>query len=277
MANITTEEFYQKIVENAFDKTSYTQELEGNGGKVTFVKGSKVVKVQVIETEGAVTDHDPTNTLAQNISKVKNSSTRVNSYTMDQMKDIMQFIDKTYLEMTNSAITASSILDAIYCEQIVPMIDAYRLGVLATIATTHSQVVEATTNGMKDLHNARKFLVNARLNSNMIGFVSTDTAGSIFMSGAIPPSTTGLEQSLRKGDIGMLLGIKIKEVPVDILPTKVGAVIVNSSIVSSPRFIDDYGVSKAPVAFGDLALGLYVYTCVIAEKQQKGVAIIKSK
>jgi hypothetical protein len=271
---ITASEIYSPVIDQPFDDDSFTKELEGNSKDIKFEKGSKTVKVRTVVTAGAVTNHDATQTFSTQIAGIVNVDSTINTYTLDQQKDIKQFLDRTVIATNNSITEGGKVLHAIVAEQLVPLIDAYRLGVLAAIAIVTSQKVTATSDGYADVLKARGFLVNARLGKNMIGYVNTTTADSIRNSGRMNPFTSGMEKSLRSGDLGMLAGIKIKEVPADIMPASTGMVIVNPDVVSAPRFLDDSKVGESAAAFGSLLLCLYMYTCVVSTPKRKGVATI---
>ena len=265
---------YAPVIDQPFDDTSYTKELEGNNKEIKFEKGSKTVKVRTIKTANGVRDHDNTDTISAQIAKISNVDSTVNTYTLDQAKDIGQFLDRTIIATNNSIKEGGKVLSAIVTEQLVPLVDSYRLAVLAGVAYSTSQTVSATADGYADWLKARAFLVNARLFNNAIGYVNTTTADSIRLSDHFVPYTSGLEKSLRTGDIGMLSSVKVKEVPADLLPTNVGAVIVNPAVVSAPRFLDDAKVGESSLAFGSVLLGLYMYTCVVSTPKRKGVSII---
>lgn len=265
---------YAPVIDQPFDDTSYTKELEGNNKEIKFEKGSKTVKVRTIKTDNGVRDHDNTDTISAQIAKISNVDSTVHTYTLDQAKDIGQFLDRTIIATNNSIKEGGKVLSAIVTEQLVPLIDSYRLAVLAGVAYSTSQTVSATADGYEDWLKARAYLVNARLFNKAIGYVNTTTADSIRLSDHFVPYTGGLEKSLRSGDIGMLSSVKVKEVPADLLPTNVGAVIVNPAVVSAPRFLDDAKVGESSLAFGSVLLGLYMYTCVVSTPKQKGVSII---
>lgn len=273
---ITPTEIFSAIVDQPFDDESYTKELEGNNKEIKFEKGSKTVKVRTITTVGAVKDHDASKTFSEQIAGITNADATINTYTLDQSKDIKQFLDRTVASTNNSIKEGGKILSAIVKEQLVPLIDSYRLAVLAGIATTTNQKVVKTTNGYADWLAARAFLVNARLfkTDKVIAYIGTTAADVIRQSGMMNPFTEGMEKSLRTGDIGLLAGVKAKEVPADILPSKTLAIFVNPEVVSAPRFLDDSKVGESPAAFGDLLLGLYMYTCVVSKPKQKGVSTI---
>lgn len=271
---ITASEIYSPVIDQPFDEESFTKELEGNNKEIKFEKGSKTVKVRTVVTAGAVTNHDASETFSQQIADIQNVDSTMQTYTLDQAKDIKQFLDRTVAVTNNSITEGGKVLHAIVAEQLVPLIDAYRLGILAAIAVTTNQTVTASNDGYEDWLEARAFLVNARLFKNAIGYVGTTTADSIRLSGHLDPFTPGLEKSLRTGDIGMLANVKVKEVPSDILPAGVGAVIVNPAVVSAPRFLDDSKVGESAAAFGQLLLCLYMYTCVVSVPKQKGIATI---
>lgn len=271
---VTASEIYSPVIDQPFDEQSFTKELEGNNSEIKFEKGSKTVKVRTVVTAGAVTDHDATETFSAQIAGITNVDSTIATYTLDQAKDIKQFLDRTVIATNNSITEGGKVLHAIVAEQLVPLIDAYRLGVLAGVANTTGQEVTATADGYEDWLDARAFLVNARLFKNAIGYVGTTTADSIRLSGHLDPLTPGLEKTLRTGDIGMLAGVKVKEVPSDILPANTGAVIVNPAVVSAPRFLDDSKVGESAAAFGSLLLCLYMYTCVVSTPKNKGVATI---
>jgi hypothetical protein len=271
---ITASEIFSPVIDQPFDEESYTKELEGNNKEIKFQKGSKTVKVRTVVTAGAVTDHDATETFSQQIAGIVNVDATINTYTLDQQKDIKQFLDRTVVATNNSITEGGKVLHAIVAEQLVPLIDAYRIGVLAGIATTTGQIVTATSDGYADVLKARAFLINARLGKNMLGYVNTTTADSIRLSDHFVPYTAGLEKTLRSGDIGELSNIRVKEVPADLLPSNVGMVVVNPAVVSAPRFLDDSKVGESAAAFGSLLLCLYMYTCVVSKPKQKGVSII---
>lgn len=271
---ITASEIYSPVIDQPFDDESYTKELEGNNKEIKFEKGSKVVKVRTVVTAGAISTHDATQTFSTQISGITNVDSTINTYTLDQQKDIKQFLDRTVIATNNSITEGGKVLNAIVSEQLVPLIDAYRLAILAAIAVSTSQKVTATSDGYVDLLTARGFIVNARLFKNVIAFVNTTTADSIRNSGRMNPFTSGMEDSLRTGDLGMLAGVKIKEVPADIMPASTGAILVNPAVVSAPRFLDDSKVGESAAAFGSLLLCLYMYTCVVSTPKQKGIATI---
>jgi hypothetical protein len=275
---ITASEIYSPVIDQPFDDESYTKELEGNSKDIKFEKGSKTVKVRTVVTAGAVTNHDATQTFSTQIAGIVNVDSTINTYTLDQQKDIKQFLDRTVIATNNSITEGGKVLHAIVAEQLVPLIDAYRLAVLAAVATTTGQTFVKTTDGYADWLKARAYLVNARQfkKGKVIGYIGTTTADAIRTSGKLDPFTGGLESTMRSGDIGMLAGVKAKEVPADILPANTLAVFVNTDIVSAPRFLDDSKVGESAAAFGSLLLCLYMYTCVVSTPKQKGVSKITS-
>lgn len=275
MAGVTASEVYAPVIDQPFDDESYTKELEGNNDTIKFEKGSKTVKVRTVVTAGAVTNHDATQTVSTQIAGITNVDSTLNTYTLDQQKDIKQFLDRTLIATNNSITEGGKVLSAIVSEQLVPMIDAYRLAVLAGIAATTGQQVTASSDGFADVLKLRAFLVNARLyGKTPLMYVNTTTSAGIISSQKLNPYTPGLEKSIRTGDIGMLAGAKVKEVPADLFPAKTGAILVNPEIVSAPRFLDDSKVGESPMAFGALVLCLYMYTCVVSKPRQKGVATV---
>lgn len=271
---ITASEIYSPVIDQPFDDESYTKELEGNNKEIKFQKGSKTVKVRTVVTAGAVTDHDATDTFSAQIAGITNVDSTINTYTLDQQKDIKQFLDRTVIATNNSITEGGKVLSAIISEQMVPLIDAYRLAILAAIAVTTSQTTVATADGYKDIQKARGFLINARLGKKMCGYVNSTSADTIRNSSAFVPYTSEANKKMETGDIGWVAGVKVKEVPADLLPANTGMIIVNPDIVSAPRFLDDSKVGESAAAFGSLLLCLYMYTCVVSTPKQKGVATI---
>lgn len=271
---VTASEIYSPVIDQPFDEESYTKELEGNNKEIKFEKGSKTVKVRTVVTAGAVTNHDATQTFSTQIAGITNVDSTIETYTLDQQKNIKQFLDRTVIATNNSITEGGKVLHAIVAEQLVPLIDAYRLGILAAIAVVTEQDVTATADGYADVLKARGHLINARLGKKMLGYVNTTTADSIRLSDHFVPYTPGTEKTMRTGDIGWLAGIKIKEVPADLLPANTGMVVVNPHVVSAPRFLDDSKVGESAAAFGSLLLCLYMYTCVVSTPKRKGVATI---
>ena len=271
---ITASEIYSPVIDQPFDDESYTKELEGNNKEIKFEKGSKVVKVRTVVTAGAVTTHDATETFSTQIGGIVNVDSTIATYTLDQQKDIKQFLDRTVIATNNSITEGGKVLSAIVSEQLVPLIDAYRLGILAAVSVVNSQDTVATADGYADTLTARAFLINARLGKNMLGYVNTTTADSIRLSDHLVPYVQGTEKTMRTGDIGMVAGIKIKEVPSDLMPSNTGMIVENPAVVSAPRFLDDSKVGESAAAFGSLLLCLYMYTCVVSTPKKLGVSTI---
>lgn len=271
---ITASEVYSPIIDQPFDDASFTKELEGNSKEIKFEKGSKTVKVRTVVTAGAVTTHDATQTFSTQIAGITNVDSTINTYTLDQQKDIKQFLDRTVIATNNSITEGGKVLHAIIAEQMVPLIDAYRLAVLAAIAVVTSQKFVVTADGFADLLKLRAYLVNARQFKDAIVYMGTTNSSLIMTSAKFMPFTAGMEKSIRSGDIGMFLGMKVKEVPSDILPANTVAIAVNPNIVSAPRFLDDSKVGESAAAFGSLLLCLYMYTCVVSTPKRKGIATI---
>lgn len=271
---ITASEIYSPVIDQPFDDASFTKELEGNSKEIKFEKGSKTVKVRTVVTAGAVTTHDATQTFSTQIAGITNVDSTINTYTLDQQKDIKQFLDRTVIATNNSITEGGKVLHAIVAEQLVPLIDAYRLAVLAAIAVVTTQAFVKTADGFADLLKLRAYLVNARNFKDAIVYVGTTTSSNIMTSAKFMPFTAGMEKSIREGDIGMFLGMKVKEVPSDILPANTLAIGVSPHIVSAPRFLDDSKVGESAAAFGSLLLCLYMYTCVVSTPKRKGVATI---
>lgn len=271
---ITASEIYSPIIDQPFDDMSFTKELEGNNKEIKFEKGSKTVKVRTVVTAGAVTTHDATQSFSTQIAGIVNVDSTINTYTLDQQKDIKQFLDRTVIATNNSITEGGKVLHAIIAEQMVPLVDAYRLGVLAAIAVVTTQKFVKTADGFADLLKLRAYLVNARQFKDAIVYVGTTTSTNIMTSAKFMPFTSGMEQSIRTGDIGTFLGFKVKEVPADILPANTLAIAVAPHVVSAPRFLDDSKVGESAAAFGSLLLCLYMYTCVVSTPKRLGVATI---
>ena len=273
---IPVSEIFSPVIDQPFDEQSYTKELEGNSKEIKFEKGAKTVKVRTVVTAGAVTNHNSADTFSAQIAGIVNVDATLNTYTLDQQKDIKQFLDRTVIATNNSITEGGKVLHAIVAEQLVPLIDAYRLGILAAVAVATGQKFVKTADGFADMLKLRAYLVNARLFKDAIVYMGTTSTTSVMTSSKFMPFTAGMEKSIRTGDIGQFLGMKVKEVPSDILPANVLAVLVNPNVVSAPRFLDDSKVGESSAAFGSLMLCLYMYTCVVSTPKQNGVAKITS-
>lgn len=271
---ITASEIYSPVVDQAFEEHAFTKDLEGNNKEIKFEKGSKTVKVRTIVTAGAVTNHVSTDTFSTQIAGITNVDSTIQTYTLDQQKDIKQFLDRTVIATNNSITEGGKVLSAIVAEQLVPIIDAYRLGVLTTVAVANSQKRITTADGYADVLAARSWLVDARLAKRMIGYTNSTSANSIRLSNHFVPYTEARLKDLRSGDVGMVAGIEVKELPSNLFPAKTAMIIVNPDVVSAPRFLDDSKIGESSAAFGVLLLGLYMYTCVVSTPKKKGVATI---
>lgn len=279
MANILQDgaTVFSPVVDQAHEEKSFTTELESNSRNINWSRGKKQVTVTTILTNGSIVAHDKTKTYLQKLNDIKNAESETNTYTLTQEFDIKKFIDAVSMEQ-NTAITAGGVvLKAIVAEQLVPKIDAYRLGVLAATATATGQIVTATANGYADILKADAFLVNGRIDSpKKLWYVNTNTANSIRLSDHFVPHTSGMESSLRTGVIGKISNATVKVVPADLIATGFAGILVNPEVVSAPRFLDKAKITEANTDFGALIIGLYVYDCFVMKAKNKGVAAIKT-
>ena len=273
-------EVWGRILDQPFKDSSYTLELESGISEIKFQEGAAVVNVYTYDTTGTVTDHDDTKTYAELLAKIKNVNSSVNTYKLDQKKDFGQFLPEGVAK-TNSAIKSGmKLISAIVSEQLLPIVDAYRLSILAATAVATGQVIAPTPNeGLKNIGELANKLFDAHLfkEGQVICYITPASALEIQTKVMAMLGTSGGEKSLRTGDIGYLHGVKLKRTPTQYFPTKVSAIMVNPGVVAAPRFIANTRVDNNPAGvFGLLAIGLFYYTCVVSKPREKGVAIIKS-
>lgn len=271
-------EAWAKIADQPFHKDSFTSDLEAGKQIITFPDGTATVNIYTHDTTNTVRDHDETATYVQNLGKIKNTVISNNSYTLDQKKEFSELLPEMVIQTNTGIKEGAKLVHNIVKEQLVPLVDAYRLGVLAAIATTAGMTIAPTANGLKDIGTLIAKVANAELlGDHPVLYVGYDSAMELQTGNLIQPFTAGLEKSLRTGDLGMLLGAKVKAIPATLLPSKVKAILVNPDVVSTPRKIAKTNVDKNPTGvFGQLYYGLFLYTCAISKVNQKGVAIIKT-
>lgn len=277
--NLTTK--YEKELQQKFTAGSLVDGRLSN--KVDFV-GAKTVKVYTLTT---VTPGDyfkrdgssgQTATSANRYGIPADVQDVAQEMTMSQDKSFAGIIDKG--ETVDQCINkAGEWLNAEISEQVIPMMDKYKLEQLAAHAGTvnGTATLLKSTNIINRMAQARKTLLDARVPlAGRTWFVTTDVFNFLVDSDQFKNLAALGDKAVINGQVGELFGAPVVEVPADTMPTSVNFILVHKDAACAPVKIADTKVHIDPPGIsGNLVEGRYYYDCFVFDAKNKGVYVDK--
>lgn len=256
---------YSGKVQQAFKQKSL---LEGrSSNKVDFV-GAKTVRITTVGTVPLV---DYNRTLSGNrYGTPTEAPDFVQELTMSQDKSFSATIDKGNTK-EQTIRKAGAFLRVQQDEVVTPYKDAYGFKVLAHGAGSivGSTTAIAKANALERLRAARKAVRAKHADmARCTFFVSSDVYNAICESDPFTSVDKLAVKSIVHGQVGMLFGARVIEVPDDLMPDKVNFLLVHSESFTSPAKIDEMKTHiDAPGISGQLIEGRYLFdTFVIGAK-----------
>lgn len=264
---------YSPKLDQPFKYEALTNELN-NDGMYDFTDAQSVV-ILTTSTKAFV-PYDRTQSLEDAISDISLVENTSETYTISQYKKNVEHLD-FFDELEQPAITVAKHQMAVIKEQFVPMVDAYRLGVLGAAATANGQVVTATADALADYYTCQNYLTNAESNrQDRIVFVNTIGSKAIKLDDRFVAYTAEQLKNLRSGEIGRIDGALVKEVPDNRMPTGFNAIFVDKNAVFGPRGIKRVQIKDAPGKPGKNIETYARYDLFVRDQNQNAIAAIKA-
>ena len=195
-------------------------------------------------------------------------------FTLNNDKSFTFAIDKLDNDETLQAVEAASALERQLREVVIPMIDSYVFGVLATNAGTKPDAVELTADNIMDkILAASNALDDAEVpETERVLIVSPDTYMLMKKSDDIIMNTeTGQDMRL-KGVVSNLDGNFVMKVPASRLPENFGFMLVHPCACVAPKKLEDYRIHTDPPGIsGDLVEGRVCYDAFVLDNKVKAI------
>ena len=264
---------YSPTLDQRFTLGSQTNDLNGDGG-YSFTNAQSI-KVETVTTEDFVA-YDRAQSLTDALDDVTNVENTVATYTISQYKKNVKHFD-FFDELEQPAVTVAKFELAVTDERYTPMIDAYRVTVLAAAATANSQIVAGTATGYKDLVKANAFLTNAHApRTNRIVYGNTIFEESIKLDSHFIPYTGAQLAAVKDGSIGYIDSAKVVILPDDYLPVGFRAVMVHTDAVFGPRGIKNSSIKEVPGKPGKNVEMYARFDLFVLAQKEKGIAGIST-
>ena len=202
----------------------------------------------------------------------------VQELTMSQDKSFSGIIDKG--NSKDQAINkAGEFLNVQVSEAIVPMMDTYKLGVLAEKGVAGSDTSTLTAENIIDrMSAARKALLNGNVPvKGRTWFVTSDVFDLLVKTDQFKNLQDMGSRALAKGQVGEIFGAPVVEVPEGIMPEGVNFILVHKDAACSPSKIAEGKVHVDPPGIsGNLVEGRYYYDCFVFDAKKQGVYVDKT-
>lgn len=260
---------YSGKVQQAFKQRSL---LEGrSSNKVDFV-GAETVK---ITTVGTVPLGDYNRTASGNrYGTPTEAPDFVQELKMTQDKSFSATIDKGNTK-EQTIRKAAAFLRAEQDEVVTPYKDRYGFNVLVHGAGTiyGSTTAIAKANALERMRAARKAVFGKHADmARCTFFVSSDVYNAICESDSFTSVEKLAVKSIVYGQVGMLLGAKVIEVPADLLPASMNFLLVHSESFTSPAKISEMKTHiDAPGISGQLIEGRYLFDTFVVGAKAGGI------
>ena len=237
--------------------------------------GAHTVKIYTVTTS-SMNDYDR-NPNSENLSRygtVSDLAATTASYTLTKDRSFTFAIDKLDRNETGDALEAAAALARQQREVIIPEIDAYTYGVMASGAGTKPAAVVLTASNIYDeiLKGSSVLDDNYVPEDGRVLVVSPEVYVLIKKSTDITKNGDVGAELRAKGVVGMLDGMKVVKVPASRLPAAFGFMIAHPVATVAPVKLEDYKVHEDPPGIsGNLVEGRVCYDAFVLANKAKGI------
>lgn len=261
---------YSPKIDERFTKES--QALMACSNDYEF-NGVKTVKVYSIPTAG-MTDYGRTGSarygtpdeLQDTIQEMTLTKDRAFTFTIDRGNKIQSMMVKE----------AGKALSRQLSEVVIPEIDTYIFGKLATTATTkgnlNTEAITKTNAYEMFLKGQEKLGNNLVPDSGRVAFCSYNFANLVKQDSAFMRYANTSQEMLIKGVIGEVDGTKIVKVPSSRLPVGCAFILTHPIAAVAPKQLESYKTHTDPPGInGDLVEGRMIYDCFVLDSKANAV------
>ena len=203
----------------------------------------------------------------------------VASYTLTNDKAFKLVIDRGNYEQQALAKKAGIVLRAEMDEQVIPTIDADRIGAGAAAATATSQAVSASSYVYADFMKANAYLDEAKApTSNRFAFVTPQMYVAIKSKIVSTVNANAYnDKLLPRGFVGELDGVNIVVVPASYFPTNVKCVIWHKdALLGARQIMKTRIITDSELVDGSVLTGRFIFGAFALDAKKKAIASITS-
>lgn len=239
--------------------------------------GAHSIKVYKINT-GKMNDYDRDGTGAgvkgSRYGTVESLNATTEDLTLKKDRSFTFAIDKMDTDETAQQLAGATALARQQREVIIPEIDKYVYGVMATNAGTKAEKKALTVDNVYDeIITGTEILDNNEVPENGRVLLLTPTVYRLLKKDKnVNISEVISEEIKAKGVIGTLDGMNILKVPSSRLPENFGFMVCHPVATVAPTKLEDYTVhSNPPGISGDLVEGRVIYDAFVLENKAKAI------
>lgn len=239
--------------------------------------GAHAVKVYKIST-GSMNDYDRAGTgsgiTGSRYGSVESLDATTEEFTLKKDRSFTFAIDKLDEDETAQQLEAASALARQQREVVIPEVDTYVYGVMATGAGTKPAAVALTVDNIYDeITKGTNVLDNAEIpEENRVIIVSPDVYRLMKKSKDIVMETD-IDSNLRKqGVVSNLDGASVIKVPATRLPENCGFILCHPCATVAPTKLEDYKIHRDPPGIsGSLVEGRICYDAFVLENKKMAI------
>lgn len=274
MATINYAEKYSNVLDEKFKVESKSDQCVNKD--YDFV-GAKTVKVQSVNT---VELGDYSRTGMSRFGTPNELENSVQEMTMSQDKSFTFTIDKMNEDETAGAIQAGTALSREVRERVIPAVDAYRFGVMASKAGHIENGVTLTaSNVYEKITDATAYLDDKEVPAVGRQLVVTSTTYNLMKKSKDIVLDTEVGQDMKlTGVVANLDGMTVIKVPSGRLPEGFQFMITNPIASTAPVKLAEYRVhTDVPGISGSLVEGRIYHDCFVLDNKKDTIYYVTSK
>lgn len=239
--------------------------------------GAHSVKVYKINTS-KMNDYDRAGTggKASRYGDVQGLDATTEEMILKKDRSFTYAIDKLDSDETKRTLQAASSLERQTREVVIPEVDAYVYGVMATSAGTKDTGAALTPDTVYDkVLDATKVLDDAEVpETQRVLIVSPDIYKMMKQSKDVVLNSDIGENMRLRGVIAELDGMQVIKVPANRLPEKFCFMVCHPSATVAPVKLEDYTIHQNPPGInGDLVEGRICYDAFVLENKAKAIYV----
>lgn len=205
----------------------------------------------------------------------------VQEMTVSQDKAFTFVVDKGNSIQSGGARNANKAMSRQVDEVIIPTVDTYRLGVMATAAVaaggTATAVISAINAYMQFLKVTEYFGDNKVPMTNRIAWVKPSFYSFLKLDNSFIKNSDLGQGMLIKGQVGEVDGIKIVMTPTSYFPANTEFVVAHKSVVCAPEVLRTMRILNDAQGYdGAVVEGRIIYDAFVDTSKNKGVYVHKN-
>lgn len=238
--------------------------------------GAHTVKVYKVTT-ASMNDYGRTGPASGNWSRygaVQGLDATTEEFTLRKDRSFTFAIDKLDTDETAQQLAAASALARQNRQVVIPEVDAYTYGVMATGAGTKPTAAALTADNIYgEILKASQTLDDAEVPETGRVLVVTPATYAIMKKCKDITMETDIGNELRlKGVIGVLDGMDVQKIPANRLPAQFGFMVAHPCACVAPVKLEDYTVHDNPPGIsGSLVEGRIVYDAFVLDNKTKAI------